>query len=103
MATVINCLGEAHGDNFAAYWGDCVDVVRQLPECSIGFSVCSVPFSNLFCYSDSVADMGNSTDDDQFFEQYGYLLREQYRVTMPGRLSAVHCSDLPLQKWRDSV
>ena len=100
---VIKCLGEAHGRNYAAYWGDCVDVVRQLPDASIDFSVYSPPFSNLFVYSDSIADMGNSATDDEFLQHYGYLLRELIRVTAPGRLSAVHCSDLPLQKWRDGV
>lgn len=99
----IKCLGEAHGKNFSAYWGDCVDVVRQLPDECIGLSVYSPPFSNLFLYSDSVADMGNSADDEEFIQHYGYLLRELRRVTMLGRLSAVHCSDLPLQKWKDGV
>lgn len=97
------CLGERHGRSFSAYWGDCVDVVRQLPDASVGFSVYSPPFSNLFVYSDSAADMSNAGSDAEFLEQYGYLLRELFRVTKPGRLSAVHCSDLPLQKWKDGV
>jgi hypothetical protein len=76
-------------------------MLRQTPEESIGFSVYSPPFSNLFVYSDSAADMGNAANDDEFEEQYGYLLYELHRATKPGRLSAVHCSDLPLQKWKD--
>lgn len=96
----VQCLGEAHGDGFAAYHGDCVDVLRQLPENSIGFSVYSPPFGNLFVYSDQAADMGNSTDEE-FAEHYGYAVEQLYRVTKPGRLTAVHCSDLPLTKWRD--
>lgn len=100
---MIRCLNEAHGQSFAAYHGDCVDVLRQLPDACVGLSVYSPPFSNLFIYSDSVADMGNCADDDEFFEHYGYAIRELFRVTMPGRSSAVHCSDLPLQKWRDGV
>lgn len=100
---ILRCLAEAHGNAFAAYHGDCVDVVRQLPDESIGLSVYSPPFSSLFLYSDSVADMGNSGSDDEFLVHYGFLLRELYRVTMPGRLSVVHCSDLPLQKWKDGV
>src|SRR5262249_45821039 len=59
--------------------------------------------SNLFVYSDSAADMGNSATDEEFLEHYRFALRELFRVTMPGRSSAVHCSDLPLQKWRDGV
>ena len=99
----VKCLGEAHGDRYAAYHGDCVDVVRQLPDASVGFSVYSPPFSNLFVYSDSAADMGNAGSDGEFLEHYGYLLAELARVTKPGRLSAVHCSDLPLTKWKDGV
>lgn len=100
---VIRCLGEAHGERYAAYHGDAVDVVRQLPDASIGLSVYSPPFSNLFLYSDSAADMGNSADDAEFLTHYGFLLTELYRVTLPGRVSAVHCSDIPLQKWKDGV
>jgi hypothetical protein len=97
------CLNEYHGKDFAAYHGDCCDVVRQMPDASVGFSVYSPPFSNLFCYSESVADMGNAASDTEFFTHYGFLLRDLFRATMPGRLSAVHCSDLPLQKWKDGV
>lgn len=100
---MVQCLGEAHGDHFAAYHGDNTSVLRQFPDASVDFSIYSPPFSNLFVYSDSIADMGNAATDEEFLEHYGYLLRELYRLTAPGRLSAVHCSDLPLQKWRDGV
>lgn len=99
----VRCLNEAHGRDYAAYNGDCVDVVRQMPSASVGFSVYSPPFSNLFCYSDSEADMGNSADDAEFLTHYGFLLAEMARVMKPGRLCAVHCSDLPFTKWRDGV
>lgn len=100
---MIRCLGEAHGKEYAAYHGDCVEVMKQLPEGSVGMSVYSPPFSNLFVYSDSAADMGNCGSDDEFFEQYRHAIRELHRLTAPGRLSAVHVSDLPLQKWKDGV
>ena len=103
MAAIVRCLGEQHGEGYAAYWGDCVDVLRQLPDRSVGFSVYSPPFSNLFCYSESERDMGNSADDDEFFRHYGYMLDEMARITKPGRLSAVHCSDIPFTKWKDGV
>lgn len=99
----IRCLNDDHGENWAAYHGDCVSVVAQLPDNSVGFSVYSPPFSNLFVYSDSLADMGNSASDAEFMTQYGFLLRDLARVTKPGRLSAVHCSDLPLTKWKDGM
>ena len=97
----IRCLNEQHGDNWAAYHGDCVDVVRQLPDDSIGFSVYSPPFASLFVYSDSECDMGNSASDEEFYDHYAFLVAEKFRITQPGRLTAVHCSDLPLTKWRD--
>ena len=98
----VRCLNEAHGDNFAAYNGDCVDVLRQMPDNSIDFSVYSPPFGSLFVYSESVADMGNSTDE-QFADHYAFLVKEKLRLTKPGRLTAVHCSDLPMTKWKDGA
>ena len=90
----IRCLGEAHGERFAAYHGDCVDVVRQMPDSSVDLSVYSPPFSGLYIYNDSLADMGNCKDDAEFLAHYAFLARELYRVTKPGRLAVVHCKDL---------
>lgn len=98
----IRCLNAASGNSWQAIQGDCVDVLSQLAPDSIGFSCYSPPFGSLFVYSESAADMGNSTDDE-FAEHYRYLVREKFRVTMPGRLTAVHCSDLPMTKWRDGA
>lgn len=91
-------FNQEHSDRFVAYNGDCVEVVASLPTESIGFSIYSPPFSHLFIYSDSERDMGNVKNDDEFFAQYGFLLREIHRATKPGRLTAVHCSDLPRTK-----
>ena len=100
----MDCLNEFHiADVAATYHGDCCDIVRQLPDKSIGFSVYSPPFSSIFTYSSSEADMGNSASDDEFFEHYAVLVREMARVTKPGRLSAVHCSELPFTKWKDGL
>lgn len=87
-----------HGENFSAYNADCVEGVRELPDMSIGFSLYSPPFSHLFIYSDSERDMGNAASDEEFLEHYGFLIREINRVTMPGRLTAVHCTDMPRTK-----
>lgn len=97
----VRCLNSAEGDNFKAINGDCVDVLRQLPDESVGFSVYSPPFGALFVYSDSERDMGNSSSDGEFSAHYSFMVREKFRATMPGRLTAVHCSDLPMTKWRD--
>jgi len=101
MADIINCIDQKQGENYSAFNGDCVDVVRQLPDKSVGFSVYSPPFGDLFIYSDSEADMGNSSSDGEFFDHYEFLIAEMARVTKPGRLTAVHCSDLPFRKWKD--
>src|SRR6202012_5567858 len=74
-----------------------------VPDRCIGMAAFSPPFSNLFVYSDRDADMGNSANDAQFFEHYGFLLEQMTRVMKPGRLAAVHCSDIPLTKWKDGV
>jgi DNA modification methylase len=101
MAQEFRCLNQVSGDTFSAINGDCVDVVRQLPDKSVGFSVYSPPFGDLFIYSDSEADMGNSSSDGEFFDHYEFLIEEMARVMKPGRLAAVHCSDLPYRKWKD--
>ena len=98
----IRCIDGNEGHGWQAIHGDCVDVLSQLPSDSVGMSVYSPPFGSLFVYSESAADMGNSTDDE-FAEHYAYLVREKFRVTKPGRLTAVHCSDLPMTKWRDGA
>jgi len=99
---MVDCLNEYHSDEFSAYNGDCVSVLAQLPDACIDFSVYSPPFGSLFVYSESAADMGNSTDEE-FETHYGYMVREKFRVTKPGRLTAVHCSDLPMVKWKDGA
>lgn len=94
----IRCLNASEGEHYKAINGDCVDVMRQLPSNSIDLSVYSPPFSGLYIYNDSAADMGNSSNDAEFFEHYSFLLTELYRATVPGRLSVVHCKDLVFYK-----
>jgi hypothetical protein len=90
----VKVLDQSQGDDWVLYQGDCAEVIRGLPDESVGLSVFSPPFSNLYTYSDSDRDMGNSADDGQFLAHYGFLAGELLRVTMPGRLCAVHCKDL---------
>lgn len=87
-------LDQAAGKNWTAYNADCVPFAAALPENSIDFSVYSPPFSSLYIYSESAADMGNCASDEEFFEQYRYLVREKFRATRPGRLTAIHVKDL---------
>jgi DNA modification methylase len=101
--TKIKALDEASGDNWQAFNGDCVEVVRQMPSSSVDFSVFSPPFSNLYVYGSSERDFGNCVDDAQFLAHYRFLVDELYRVLRPGRLVAVHCKDLVNYKGRDGM
>jgi hypothetical protein len=98
----VSCLGAHKGEKYTALWGDCDSEHSQIPDDRVGFSAYSPPFGSLFVYSESAADMGNSTDEE-FAEHYAFLVAEKLRVTMPGRLTAVHCSDLPMTKWREGA
>ena len=91
------------GKDWTLHHADCVHAARMIESDSIGFSVYSPPFSNLYIYSDSEYDMGNSSNDGQFMEHYSYLAEELYRTTKPGRLTAIHCKDLPMYKGRDGA
>lgn len=82
-------------DDFALWHGDCCEVVPGLPEASVGLSVYSPPFCGLFNYSSDPRDMSNSVTYDAFFDHYGKLVPHIARVTMPGRMSVVHCMDIP--------
>lgn len=97
----IRCLNDAHGINWSAINGDCVEVARQMPDASIDFSIYSPPFASIFVYSASEADMGNCANDDEFRQHYQFLVDEMFRLHKPGCLTAVHCSDLPSTKWKD--
>jgi len=90
-------------DKCAIYKGDTVDVTKQMPSGIFDFSVYSPPFSNLYVYSDSIYDMGNNANDDDFFEQYDFLIGEKYRTHKNNTVTAVHCKDLPLYKGRDGA
>lgn len=83
------------GKNYAIYSGDCIEVMAALPDESIHLSIYSPPFGGLYCYSSSDQDLSNCRDYDQFFEHYAFVVRELARVTMPGRMTAVHCMDVP--------
>lgn len=82
-------------ENYALYHGDCLDVMAQLPESSIHLSVYSPPFGGLYHYSSSERDLSNCRSYAEFFEHYEFVVRQLFRLTMPGRMTAVHCMDVP--------
>ena len=82
-------------DEYAIYLSDCMEVMPGLPEGSVRLSIYSPPFGGLYHYSSSERDLSNCDDYDQFFKHYGFIIREINRVTAAGRMTAVHCADIP--------
>ena len=90
----MNVLDLADGDRWAAYNVDTVEFTADMPDNSIDLSVYSPPYSSLYIYSDSERDMGNVGSHEEFFDQYRPLIQHLFRITAPGRLSAIHVNDL---------
>lgn len=88
-------------ENYTIKRGDCVQLINDVPDESIGFSVFSPPFAELYTYSSHIEDMGNSKDYNEFLVQFGYLAKELFRVMKQGRNIAIHCMDLPIQKGKE--
>lgn len=82
-------------DDYALYLGDCCEVMPMLPKESIHLSVYSPPFGGLYNYSSSDRDLSNARDYTEFFEHYRFVVQELFRLTVPGRMTAVHCMDVP--------
>ena len=97
----MNVLNQKIEKRFAMYHGDCVEVMRGIPDASIHYSIFSPPFASLYTYSNSERDMGNSRDENEFSDHFRFLIRELFRAIMPGRLVSVHCMNLPAMKSRD--
>ena len=81
--------------------GDCVQLIKNVPDNSVGFSVFSPPFAELYTYSDHIEDMGNSKDYTEFLIQFVFLVNELHRVIQSGRNVAIHCMDIPIQKGKE--
>lgn len=90
----------ASGANWKLYMGDCVQQITNVNDGEVDMSLYSPPFPDIFMYTDSHLDMGNVKNDAEFFEGYKFLVKELFRVTRDGRLSAVHCVDLPSFKYK---
>lgn len=88
-------------DQYAMYCGDTTEVIKGVPDDSIGLIVYSPPFSSLYTYSNSDRDLGNSRNDEEFFQHFDFIVSELYRILMPGRIMAVHCMNIPAMKERD--
>lgn len=82
-------------DRYALYNGDCIDVMKSLPDGKVHMSIYSPPFVGLYNYSSSEQDLSNCKSYQEFFDHYRYVVLELFRLTLPGRISAVHCMDVP--------
>src|SRR5574343_1678037 len=92
-------INEQHiTEKMALYHGDAVEVATGIPDNSIHYSVSSIPFASLYVYSNSERDMGNCRSYSEFFDHFMFLMKEWYRITMPGRLVSIHCMNLPTTK-----
>lgn len=98
---MVKVIDQVINDEYAIYHGDCVEVIKGIPDNSIHYTIYSPPFESLYVYSNSDRDMGNSDDSEQFWDHYKFLITEHYRTTMPGRLVSIHCMNLPTSKTRD--
>ena len=97
----MNCINQIVTDKYAAYHGDCVEVLQGIPDQSVGYSIFSPPFASLYTYSNSPRDMGNCKTHDEFFHHFRFLVKQLLRVMKPGRNVSFHCMLMPTSKQRD--
>lgn len=88
-------------ENYAIYNGDTTEIIKGIPDNSIGLSVFSPPFSSLYTYSNSDRDLGNSKSDEEFFTHFQFIIEDLYRILKLGRVVAIHCMQIPAMKERD--
>lgn len=87
--------GEYQEDGWRCILGDCVEAVSEIPSDSIHYSIFSPPFASLYTYSASDRDMGNCRGETEFLDHFTFLVKQLFRVMMPGRLLSFHCMNLP--------
>jgi len=96
----MQCIDQTHGEDWSLYHGDCVEVLKGIPDRSVHYSIFSPPFISLYTYSNSPRDMGNCRNADDFYEHFSYLVAELARVMQPGRDVSFHCMLLPTSKQK---
>ena len=98
---MVSVLDQVITDNYSLYNGDSCEVLKGIPDKSIHYSIFSPPFANLYTYSNSERDLGNSKSNKEFFNHFIFITEELFRVLMTGRNLSVHCMDIPAMKERD--
>lgn len=99
----MDCINQSIGEKYALYNGDSAEILKEIPSDSVHYEIFSPPFASLYTYSNSERDLGNCRTTEEFYTQFQYIVKELYRVLMPGRLVSFHCMDFPLSKERDGV
>lgn len=94
---------ELHEQSYSLYNSDCMEILPNLPDASIDLSIYSPPFAGLYNYSSSERDFSNCESKEQFLEQYDYLIEQMGRLTKPGRINAVHCTDIITQTTKHNL
>ncbi len=94
-------LNQTVSEEYAIYNGDSCEVIKGIQDETIHYSIFSPPFESLYTYSNSERDMGNSKDSKEFKTHFEFLIKDLFRVTMPGRNISIHCMNLPTSKTRD--
>ena len=97
----MNVIDQYSTDRYTLINGDTTEIIKSIPDNSIGLSVFSPPFSSLYTYSNSDRDLGNSRNDEEFFTHFEFIVKELHRILMDGRIMAVHCMQIPAMKERD--
>lgn len=103
MSDDLYITDDAHGDMWRLLLGDSCERLGELTDDSVDLSVYSPPFASLFTYSPSMRDLGNSASRAEFFDHYGFIIRENLRVTKPGRIACVHVQQLTTSKATHGV
>ena len=94
---------ELHEESYSLYNSDCMEILPSFPDASIDLSIYSPPFAGLYNYSSSERDFSNCESKEQFLEQYDYLIEQMGRLTKPGRINAVHCTDIITQTTKHNL
>jgi hypothetical protein len=92
---------EVSGANYKIWLGDSVKTIKNIPDESVGFSIFSPPFAELYTYSSELEDMGNSRDYNEFLYAFKFIVNDLFRILWSGRNVAIHCMDLPIQKGKE--
>ncbi len=97
----MNVINQVIEENYSIYHGDSCELLKDLPDESIHYSIFSPPFASLYTYSNSERDLGNCKTKTEFFEHFDFIVSELYRLIMAGRNVSIHCMNLPTSKTRD--